>query len=73
MHADRRNARDFAGDHAGPASARERLRVTVALVPDSDPVAGEIDVDGTILSFSGWMELTALLDQARADRPPPRS
>lgn len=44
--------------------------MTVALVPGSDPVSGEIEVRGRTRAFKGWMELTALLDQARGEAAP---
>jgi hypothetical protein len=51
-------------------SGRRTLRVELEFVPDAEPIRGHArDADGIEYSFAGWLELVALLDQARLTRP----
>lgn len=60
-----------------PDKPPRAIDVSLDLHLDRDPVEGEIHrLDGTAVSFSGWMELAALLERERAaasDRAPPEA
>ena len=50
-----------------PENPRRELDVFLDVHLDRDPVEGEMRrPDGTAESFSGWMELAALLERERA-------
>jgi hypothetical protein len=46
---------------------QRRLRVTIELDPDSEPIRGIISDEDAARSFTGWMELVTAL-QAAIDR-----
>ena len=48
----------------------EPRRVTLELLPGSDPIAGTITgPDGDVTPFSGWMELVGAVDRVHAPTP----
>ncbi len=52
------------------AQGRQPIRVGLDLVPDADPIRGEVcGADGLARPFSGWLELIQLLDKARTSPP----
>jgi hypothetical protein len=47
------------------------LRVELNLMPDAEPIQGcARGADGVKHAFTGWLELVAVLDQARVSQPP---
>jgi hypothetical protein len=48
----------------------EPLRLQIELQPASDPIEGHLAGEhGETVSFIGWLELIAAIEQARAARP----
>jgi hypothetical protein len=52
-----------------------QIVVTLRLTAGAEPIAGELDRDGRVDAFTGWLELTRALERALAgetgcsDRP----
>jgi hypothetical protein len=53
------------------APGRRPIRVDLDLVPDAEPIRGQMRaVDGMAQPFSGWLELIQLLEKARISDAP---
>jgi hypothetical protein len=53
------------------APGRRPIRVDLDLVPDAEPIRGQVcGADGLAQPFSGWLELIQLLEKARMSSTP---
>jgi hypothetical protein len=56
------------------AQGRRPIRVDLDLVPDAEPIRGQVSgADGLTQPFSGWLELIQLLEKARMSGSPEMS
>jgi hypothetical protein len=54
-----------------PTPGRRPIRVDLELVPDAEPIRGQVrDADGAAQPFSGWLELIQLLELVRISDAP---